>query len=223
MSKLWTLLGLAALMIVGSVAHASGVVLINGRTMMPLNSLKDHFGASISYDSRNGIGIRMDYQQATLYPNSRRAHFGNRAITLDADVIVLAGVTYVPVSFIDYFGYRSSWDQRAQQVIIIQPRTQHRVVLINDRNWDRYCRQHDRWDCRTCQQSKPRLSTTLSVLLRLGNRDRSCDTHERSPRFDRNDRYDRDSRYDRNDRYDRECDHHDHGKGYGKGKGKGKR
>ena len=200
MSRLWTLLALTAMMVVGTVAaHAGNVLIINGRAMVPLKSFGEYFGASISYNSQHGISVGLDYQNARLYPGSRRAYIGNREILLDSNVIILSGVTYVPVNFIDNFGYNSRWDDRAREVIIVQPRTQKRVVMA-------------------CNHDKPgpRYSTRRPWI--------SEHAREKNGRSEARPRNERKERYDRKDcDHKNDCDHKGHGKGPQKSHGKGHR
>lgn len=135
MSKWWTLAALSAVMLVGVVAQASTFVYINGQAMMPLRSFGETFGASFTYNSRHGFDLSLDYHKATIFPGSRRIYIDSRPVLLDADVIEIDGITYVPVDFIDQFGYTADWDSNDDQVIFVHPRSHHRVVLVCDRGW----------------------------------------------------------------------------------------
>jgi hypothetical protein len=192
------LFGLAA------IASARDVVLIGGRAMVPLRSLRDHFGATISYDSRHGISISLDYRTARLRPGYRQAWIDDRAFLLDADIVIINGVTYVPVNFVrDAFGYDCRWDARSRQVIIIQPRTQQRVVLDCERDGNRY---------------EPRRDNRDWERDRRYDRDRT--DYQRDDRKD-GQRYDRGDRKDGYDRDDRDWKSDDKERGKGKAKGKG--
>ena len=196
------LLVVAALVFGLAAAASADVVLIGGRAMVPLRSFRDHFGASISYDSRHGISISLDYRTARMRPGYREYWVDDRAYMLNADIVIINGVTYVPVGFMyDAFGYDCRWDAPSRQVIIVQPRTQKRVVLDCDRDGRR---------------PEPRYEP------RRDDRDRNdYRRDDRYDRYDRNSRYDRDNRNDRYDRdkKDRECDDDDRGKDKSKGKG----
>ncbi|MHB9109682.1 MAG: copper amine oxidase N-terminal domain-containing protein [Armatimonadota bacterium] len=212
------LLVTAALVLGLATVAAADVVLIGGRAMVPLRSFRDHFGAAISYDSRSGISISLDYHTARMRPGYRQYWVDDRAYTLNADIVIINGVTYVPVGFMnDAFGYDCRWDAPARQVIIVQPRTHKRVVLDCDRDGRRYERRYEpRRDDRDWDRDR-------NDYRRDDRNDRS-DRDNRYDRDDRNGRYDRDernSRYDRDER-DRKCDDNDRGKGKSKGKGHGK-
>lgn len=197
----------AAALVFGLAAAASAdVILIGGRAMVPLRSLRDYFGASISYDSQHGISISLDYRTVRMRPGSRQYWVGDRAYMLNADIVIINGVTYVPVGFMyDAFGYDCRWDAPSRQVIIVQPRTQKRVVLVCDRDSHRYePRRYDR------------------------DRDRDRLDYRRDDRNDRKSRYDRDAqkgRYDRDDKNRKRDNDRDKGRSKGKGhytsKGKG--
>jgi len=134
MSRLKLLVVAAMAFGLAAIASASSVVIIGGRPMVPLRSLRDEFGASINYDSRDGFSVSLDYHTARVRPGYRQAWIDNRPVSLDADAVIINGVLYVPMGFVsDAFGYDCQWDPGYQQVIIIQPRTHHRVSYHCDR------------------------------------------------------------------------------------------
>lgn len=147
MLKIKLLVALSALLGLAAISSASGITFLGGKAMMPLNALKDYFGATISYNSRHGIGITLDYHTATIQPGYRRARVDRRS--LDCNFSVINGITYVPVSFVnDAFGYRNNWNDRDQRMTFVN-RGKKRVVIERDRrNDDRDGRdcddQHDR-------------------------------------------------------------------------------
>lgn len=134
MSRLKLLVVAAMAFGLAAIAAASSVMIIGGRPMVPLRSLRDEFGASINYDSRDGFSVSLDYHTARVRPGYRQAWIDDRPIYLDADAVIINGVLYVPMGFVsDAFGYDCQWNPGYQQVIIIQPRTHHRVSYHCDR------------------------------------------------------------------------------------------
>jgi|GEM_PF-2440225 len=173
MSRFKLLLAVSLLCGLAAMASASDVILIGGRAMVPLRSLRDHFGASISYDSRYGISISLDYHTARLRPGYRQAWIGDREFLLDADIVIINGVTYVPVSFVrDAFGYDCRWDAPSRTVIIVQPRTQRRVMLNCDNDDRRYePRHYDRdWD-RNQRVERPQYQHNRTTYQRVDRKD----------------------------------------------------
>jgi len=213
MSRLKLLVAVSLLCGLAAIASARDVVLIGGRAMVPLRSLQDHFGASISYDSRYGISISLDYHTVRMRPGYRQAWRDDREFLLDADIVIINGVTYVPVNFVrDAFGYDCRWDAPSRTIIIVQPRTERRVVLDCGNDGRRYePRHYDRdWD-RNYRTERPQYQYN----------DRNRNTYQRPERntyqrYDRNDRQEQQKRYDRDDK-DRKSDEKERGRNNGKG------
>ena len=135
MVKFRLLVAMSAVFGLAAISSASGISFIGGRAMLPLQALKDYFGAKITYDSRHGIGISLDYHTATLRPGYRHARVDRRDIALDGDVVVIGGVTYVPASFVsDAFGYNCNRDDQHQRMTFLRPQTKKRVVIRYDQH-----------------------------------------------------------------------------------------
>jgi hypothetical protein len=205
MSKLWGLAALLAMFVVAGAANAAHVKYIDGHAMMPLNALKESFGASIQYDSRSrGYDISLDYQRASITPGYRTARIGDRTKTLEANVVLINGTVYVPVGFMSMaFGYNTNWLDSKRQMAFFHPRTRQRVLLAVE------CDQPARRAVR-----KPGVSLLLQLAFRNRDRGHDCDHHDYG-------RYER--KHDK--RYDRDCDDSRYD-GRGKGqweKGRGRR
>jgi len=148
MLKFKLLVALSALLGLAAISSASGITFLSGKAMMPLNALKDYFGATISYNSRHGIGITLDYHTATIRPGYGQGWGDRRQDQYDCDTTVVNGVTYIPVSFVqDAFGYKYNWNDRDQRMTFSRQQGHRRVVIERDRrNDDRDGRDRDNHD-----------------------------------------------------------------------------
>ena len=131
MSRIGTMILLAALLGAAVSAHATEAFVYGGRTFVPLRSVGESFGASVQYDSRTkGISIALDYQKVNMTVDSPRAHVGDRVVVLDNPAVVVAGVCYVPARFVtESFGFGITWVSAEHRIIVVHPKTKKQIVL----------------------------------------------------------------------------------------------
>lgn len=157
MLKIKLLVALSALLGLAAVASASGISFIGGKAMLPLSSIKDRFGATVIYNNKHGIAIKLDYRTAFLRPGYKQIRVDRKNYQLDGKVVVINGETYVPVSFMNKaFGYKYDWNDRQQRMIFVKAKK--RVVIDRDqRDRDKQCccddHRNDR-DCKQCAKDK---------------------------------------------------------------------
>jgi len=155
------LAALAALCVLGAAAQAGSVLFIDGHAMIPLRSLGESFGASISYNSRrNDVDISLDYRKTTVRPGYRTVWIGGRQVELETHVILRDGVTYVPVSLLSrIYGYQTRWDNAAREYVIVRPQAQRRVIVLTCDARKPEARKHPRYhDRKQDEQRKPQAS-----------------------------------------------------------------
>jgi hypothetical protein len=112
-------------------AEAVEAFVYGGRTMVPLRTVGESFGAAVQYNSRTkGVSISLDYQKVDMTVNSPRARVGDRVVVLDTAAVVADGVCYVPARFVsETFGFGINWGSAERRVIIVHPKTKKQIVL----------------------------------------------------------------------------------------------
>lgn len=128
--KLWILMVLSALLVVGMAAQASSVQFVKGRPLVPVSALRNHLGAKIAIGSKQGFSISIGVSKGAR-PHAR---IGDRYAQWKRHIIKINGVTYVPVETLYRFGYNVRCNDR-KEMIIVHPRTQRRVVVKCEQNW----------------------------------------------------------------------------------------
>ncbi len=117
-------------------AQSLQTVVINGQPMVSVAAFGDCFGAAIGYDcGRNGISITLNSCSVVVVPNCQTAWINGNAVILAAPVVVIDGITYVPITFLcQAFNFNYNC-QNSCQPVIINPCTQSCVGLVLDFNW----------------------------------------------------------------------------------------
>jgi len=136
MYRFWMLAALAAVLGTAAVADGMEAFVYGGRTLVPLRTVSESFGASVQYDSRTkGVSISLDYRKVDMTVDSPRAHVGDRVVVLDSSPVMVAGVCYVPARFVsETFGFSITWVSTERRVIVINPKTKKRIVLVASRH-----------------------------------------------------------------------------------------
>jgi len=152
---LFTLLSVAAC------AANLQTVVINGQTMVSLRSFGDTFNAAIDYNNgRDDVAIAIGNRTVEMIPYAKMAWIDGHEATLDAPMVIIDDIAYVPLRFLsDAFGLDCDWDR---QVVCI-PRTEERVILVLDEGWSR--QRHIwryRYDCHDFSNFR------LSININLG-------------------------------------------------------
>jgi len=137
MKTLHMLLALFALLSIAAVAHGMQVVYINHHPMVSLREFGDTFDAAIDCDDgRNAITIAVGDRRVEMAPYSRMAWVDNCQVALDAPVVIVDDVTFVPLPFLcDTFGFTCNCNDADRQVVIVNPRTTTRFVFALDFAW----------------------------------------------------------------------------------------
>ena len=136
MVRFTMVVALSAIFATAVVACNMQTVVINGQPMVSLAAFGDSFGAAIGYDcGRNGISIALNSCSVVMIPDCQTAWVNGNAVILAAPVVIVDGITYVPVTFLcQAFNLNYNCQSGCQPVIINQC-TQQSVVLIFDFNW----------------------------------------------------------------------------------------
>ena len=171
-------------------------VVINGQPMVTLRAFGDTFDAAIDYDrGRDSFSITLNDCTVDLAPYANRAWIDDRAVTLQAPVVIIDDVTYVPLRFLcDAFGLGCSWVDEYHPVTVYNPRSTFRVALGVDTRWARE-RHVWQYQYNTRDYVNFRLTTHgISVKVNLGNSrpntdDRRWD-HQRTPVRNNDNRWD---------------------------------
>ena len=163
--KLGVVALLFTLLSVAACAANLQTVVINGQTMVSLRSFGDTFNAVIDYnDGRDDVAIAIGNRTVEMIPYARMAWIDGHEVTLDAPMVIIDDVAYVPIRFLcDAFGLDCDWDR---QVVCI-PRTEERVILVLDDGWSR--QRHVwryRYDCHDFSNFRIHISINLGGSAR---------------------------------------------------------
>lgn len=142
---------LCAMLSLAALADGVNVVVINRQPMIPLRAVCDTWGAVIDYDGgRDAISISLNDRCVSMIPYSQTAWIDGRVVALDAPVVIIDDVTYVPVRFLcDAFDMDCQCSEADQHVVIINRRTRACFTLVIDVGWPqrRHVMRHD-YNCR---------------------------------------------------------------------------
>ena len=129
-----TALFVALFTLMSTAVNADQFVVINGHRMMPLSAFSADFGATVGYDNgHDAISIGLGYNTVDVIPFSTTAWVNGNAVLLSEPVVIVDGVTYVPVLFMcDSFGLMANWDFGYDQLIITSPYTYFPVSFSLD-------------------------------------------------------------------------------------------
>ena len=94
-----------------------------GRTYVPVKSTASFLGAPLRWDAEKGqTVITYKGEDLVLTPNSRKALFAGKPVTLPSPPVVVRGVTYVPTeAFRKYYNVPVAWDGAKSEVKIKGP------------------------------------------------------------------------------------------------------
>ena len=93
---------------------------INGRTMVPMRSIFESLGATITWnaETKQAVAVKGD-KRVTLTLNSATAYINGEAKTLESPAISYNGYTLVPARFVaEAFGANVTWDGDTKTVYI---------------------------------------------------------------------------------------------------------
>lgn len=98
-------------------------VLTDGRTLVPMRSLFEALGASVSWDGATATAsARKDGASVQVTAGSTAAYQNGTACTLDVPAQLIQGRTMVPARFVsEALGARVLWDGAAQTVYVLTP------------------------------------------------------------------------------------------------------
>jgi hypothetical protein len=92
------------LMIDGGFVPSAGIVIENGRTLVPLRLISETFGAKVDFQGRRVV-LTDGETEIILTIGSRSALVNGEELTLDSPTRIIGSSTYVPLRFIaDSFG-----------------------------------------------------------------------------------------------------------------------
>lgn len=130
MARFGWLLGVLALLATAALADAE-VIMINGRAMMPARYVSESFGASINYNTATkDVTLSFGASSARMVVDQPVAYIGGRRTDLDTPVIIISGVTYVPVRVVAaVIGAEVNWDRASGRVLVMQPSSRKQVVM----------------------------------------------------------------------------------------------
>ena len=135
MQRLTILVLLGAILSVAAFAGQVQTVMINGQQMMALSTFGDTFGAVIDYDTgHDGISIALHSHTVDMIPYSRTAWVDGCSVPLACPMVIVDGVTYVPVHFLcDEFELNCDWTN--PEPVSVCPNTLESVCLVLDVGW----------------------------------------------------------------------------------------
>lgn len=93
----------------------------NGRTLVPMRSLFEAFGAEVSWDSINKIALAVQNNITIKIPiGSTEPTVNGMTVLIDVPAKIVNERTYIPLRFVgEYLGYTVTWDEPTRTVKII--------------------------------------------------------------------------------------------------------
>lgn len=138
MKKFGVLLALFALLSLAATAADYGqVAFINGHPMISLAVFSGQFGAAVGVDdARQAIFVSLGDRNVSFIPYSNTAWVNGSPVALDSPVVIVDGVTYIPLQFTcDAFGLSYNWENNNQQVVILNAFTGVPLIFYQDIGW----------------------------------------------------------------------------------------
>jgi len=95
-------------------------VIINGRTMVPVRSLFDRLGATVSWNADLNQAIVSSPEKVIIFTiGSNLAYINGNVNTTDAAPVIMQGRTLIPVRFVsENLGYSVVWNEQNRTVYI---------------------------------------------------------------------------------------------------------
>ncbi|WP_153978276.1 copper amine oxidase N-terminal domain-containing protein [Paenibacillus xylanilyticus] len=138
--KKWVISLLAILMIASfnaptfaeeeAIVEVEDGVLSNNRVLIPLRVVSSNLGGDIKwYPEDRYIQIHTKEKEILLAVNFKNARVNDTIITMDSPVLLIGGVTYVPLKFVSQvFGAKLTWDGENKQATI---RSNGQTVVVH--------------------------------------------------------------------------------------------
>ena len=108
-------------------------VLSHNRVLIPLRVVSSHLGGYVKwYKEDRYIQIKTKEKEILLAVNFKNARVNDRVITMDSSVVLIGGVTYVPLRFVSQtLGAKLNWDHENKQATIT---LDDQTVVVNVQN-----------------------------------------------------------------------------------------
>ncbi|WP_164985217.1 oligoendopeptidase F [Ammoniphilus sp. CFH 90114] len=90
-----------------------------GRTLVPVRSIAEALGATVSWENDQTILIKKENLTVTIKPDSTEAIVNGKTIKLDIPARLAAGRTYVPTRLVsEALGASVEWDEQNRTVVV---------------------------------------------------------------------------------------------------------